>query len=152
MNDLVSRSLTSISTAAGPSSRVPTRVGMPSPARNARKFQSSASEGETVWWESCSGSDLKAPPRNFDYVVGDLYIHENTTSALIQIWICREKNAWERVLLEYDDKFAPERLISGLSHPLFKDRRLKLRKNGEPSWITKQTCVTNKSRRKGHSD
>ncbi|KAF9790742.1 hypothetical protein BJ322DRAFT_999032 [Thelephora terrestris] len=127
-----------------------TRSGeMPLPTRTARKFQSSVSEGETVWWESRCGSDLAVPPRNINYTVGDLYIHRNTTGASIQIWICREPNAWQRIVLEYDDKFAPERVISGLSHPSFKDRRLKLRKNGEPSWITKQTCVTNKSRRKG---
>lgn len=119
------------------------------PTRTARKFQSSASEGETVWWESRCGSDLVVPPRNIDHTIGDLYIHKNTTGASIQVWICREPNAWEKVVLEYDDKFTPERVIQGLSHPSFKDRRLKLRKNGEPSWITKQTCVTNKSRRKG---
>lgn len=121
---------------------------MPLPTRTARKFQSSASEGETVWWESCCGSDLAAPPLTIDYEVGDLYIHKNTASISIQIWICREPDVWETIVLEYDDRFAPERVILGLSHPFFKDRRLKLRKNGEPSWITKQTCVTNKSRRK----
>jgi hypothetical protein len=121
---------------------------MPLPTRTSRKFQSSTSEGETVWWESRCASDLAAPPRNIDYTVGDLYIHKNTTDTPIQIWICQEPNVWERVVLEYDDKFAPEHVILGLSHPSFKDRRLKLRKNGEPSWITKQTCVTNKSRRK----
>lgn len=122
---------------------------MPPPTRTARKFQSSASEGETVWWDSRCASDLVAPPLNIDCAVGDLYIHENTTGTPIQIWICREPDTWERVVLEYDDKFAPEQVILGLSHPLFEDRRLKLRKNGEPSWITKQTCVTNRSRRKG---
>lgn len=121
---------------------------MPVPARTARKFQSSAS-GETVWWESRSGTDLATPPQNINYTVGDLYIHRNTTDTSIQIWICYEPDVWERVPLEYDAKFAPERVILGLSHPSFKDRRLKLRKNGEPSWIMKQTCVTNKSRRKG---
>lgn len=122
---------------------------MTTPTRTARKFQSSASEGETVWWESRSGTNLVVPPPNIDYSVGDLYVHKDATGALIQIWICREPNAWEKVELEYDGKFSPERVILGLSHPLFGDRRLKLRKNGEPSWITKQTCVTNKSRRKG---
>lgn len=28
---------------------------------------------------------------------------------------------WERVVLEYDDRFAPEHVILGLLHPLFKD-------------------------------
>ena len=119
------------------------------PTWTARKFQSSASEGETVWWESHCGSDLVVLPSNIDYTVGDLYIHKNTTGASIQIWICRETDAWERVALEYDDKFEPESVILGLLHPSFKDRRLKLWKNGEPSWITKQTCVTNRSWRKG---
>lgn len=122
---------------------------MSPPIRTARKFQSSASEGATIWWESRHESDLTAPPRVADYTIGDLYIHKNTDGTSIQIWICRKQHVWERVVLEYDDKFLPERVVLGLSHPLFQDRRLKLRKNGEPSWITKQTCATNKSRRKG---
>jgi hypothetical protein len=103
---------------------------MSPPTRTARKFHSSASEGETVWWESRCGSDLTAPPREVNYAIGDLYIHRNTAGTSMQVWICREPNAWGKVTLEYDDKFAPERVVLGLSHPSFKDRRLKLRKNG----------------------
>lgn len=122
---------------------------MPAPKRSARRFRSSASEGETVWWESHSKGDITAPACCPDFAVGDLYIHRNVATATsIQIWICQEPNTWKKVVLEYDDKFDPERVISGLSHPLFEDRRLRLRKSGEPSWITKQTCMTNKSRRK----
>ena len=122
---------------------------MQEPTRSARKFHSSTGGGETVWWESHSGSDLTSPIHNVDRTIGDLYIHRNTTNSLIQIWICRDSSSWEKVALEYDDKYDPDRVVRGLSHPSFPDRRLKLRKNGEPSWIMKQTYTMIKSRRKG---
>ena len=119
------------------------------PIRTVREFQSSTGRGETVWWESHSEGNLASPLHDVNRTIGDLYIHRSTSEPLIQIWICRDSNSWEKVALEYDVKYHPDRVIKGLSHPSFPDRRLKLRKNGEPSWIMNQTCATIKSRRKG---
>jgi len=127
----------------------PRTEATPTPTRTVREFQSSTGKGETVWWESRSEGNLAGPPHDVERTVGDLYIHRSATESLIQIWICRDSGSWEKVTLEYDDKYHPDRVIKGLSHPSFSDRRLKLRKNGEPSWIMKQTCATIKSRRKG---
>ena len=67
------------------------------------------------------------------------------------MWIFHDAGVWEEVKLAYDENYLPDRVIQGVSHPTFKNRRLKLRSNGDPSWIMKQTCTTNKSRRKGAS-
>jgi len=67
------------------------------------------------------------------------------------MWIFCDAGTWEEVKLAYDKNYLPDRVIEGVLHPSFDNRRLKLRSNGDPSWIMKQTCITSKSRRKGAS-
>lgn len=94
------------------------------PTQTVRKFYSG--EGETIWWETSSESNLAGPLGNVGRTVGELYIHRNTTDSSIQIWIYRDAGSWEGVAINYDNKYQPDRVISELSHPSFPDRRLKL--------------------------
>jgi len=65
-----------------------------------------------------------------------------------QLWISLSTGSWESVPIEYDWNYLPDRVVTAARHPLFNDRVLKIRANGEPSWVTRQTCVTLKSRKK----
>ena len=79
---------------------------------------------------------------------GDIYIHTDTSTNDRQMWISLSAGCWVGVPIEYDQNYLPDRVVIAARHPLFNDRVLKIRANGEPSWVTRQTCVTLKSRKK----
>lgn len=64
------------------------------------------------------------------------------------MWISPFAGSWKGIPIEYDPNYLPDRIVRTTRHPLFSDRVLKIRANGEPSWVTRQTCASLKSRKK----
>ena len=120
--------------------------------RHTRIFQSSNTPGETVWYESSDNAPLLHPDTTILPNVGDLYLHKDRTTGNLQLWISVIGGRWNGVATEYAQRYLPDRVVAGLSHPKFNDRLLKLRTNGEPSWVTRQTLATLKSRKKGGAE
>lgn len=120
-------------------------------SRHARMFQSSNTPGETVWYESSDNVPLAHPDATICPNVGDLYLHRDRTTGNLQLWISTLQGHWSGMPIEYIQKYLPDRIVIGVSHPKFNDRLLKLRANGEPSWVTRQTLATLKSRKKGET-
>ena len=116
--------------------------------RHARMFQSSNTPGETVWYESSDSVPLKHPDAAICPDAGDLYLHYDRTTGNLQLWISTIQGHWNSVPVRYIQKYLPDRIVD-VSHPKFTNRLLKLRANGEPSWVTRQTLATLKSRKKG---
>ena len=117
--------------------------------RHTRMFQSANTPGETVWYESSDSAPLVYPDTAIHPNVGDLYLHKDRTTGHFQLWISTVESHWSNIAIEYNPRYLPDRILMGVSHPRFNDRLLKLRVNGEPSWVTRQTLATLKSRKKG---
>ena len=113
-----------------------------------RPFMSSMAYGSTVWYASSGRLPLRHPPRRIAPNSGDIYIHTDTSSSGLQIWISPTYGTWKSVPAGYDQTYLPDRVVTAARHPLFNDRVLKMRTNGEPSWVTRQTCITLKSRKR----
>ena len=118
-------------------------------ARFERPFMSSGTCGSTVWYTSSGGPPLRHPAGPTTPNPGDIYIHTDTSTNGLQIWVCPTYGTWKSISAEYDQSYLPDRVVRAARHPLFNDRVLKMRANGEPSWVTRQTCITLKSRKKG---
>lgn len=113
-----------------------------------RQFLSSGASGSTVWYTSSDAFPLHQPPPQIVVSPGNIYIHTDTSTNDRQMWISLSAGSWESIPVEYDRSYLPDRVVMAARHPLFSDRVLKIRANGEPSWVTRQTCVTLKSRKK----
>jgi hypothetical protein len=113
-----------------------------------RPFMSSGTSGSTVWYTSSDGSPLRQPSSRIIPSPGNVYIHTDMPTNDRQMWISSSAGSWEGIPIEYDRNYLPDRVVTAARHPLFSDRVLKIRENGEPSWVTRQTCVTLKSRKK----
>jgi len=116
--------------------------------KHVRPFSSPNTKGDTVWYESLGSSPLSRPDTSIIPEVGDLYFHKICNNSL-QLWISVTSGEWTSRPVEYVQKYLPDRIMKDLTHPRFENRMLKLRVNGEPSWVTRQTLATLKSRRKG---
>ena len=141
----VSRSSNSVPTPGGDTAVNSTKAYL----RHTRTFQSSNTPGETVWYESSDNAPLVHPDAAICPNIGDLYLHKDRTTGSLQLWVSIIEGRWKSVAVEYIQKYLPDRIVMGASHPKFNDRLLKLRTNGEPSWVTRQTLATLKSRKKG---
>lgn len=113
-----------------------------------RPFMSSGTCGSTIWYRSSGRPPLCRPPRRITPHPGDIYIHADISTSGLQIWVSPTHGTWNGVPAEYDQMYLPDRVVKAARHPLFNDRVLKMRTNGEPSWVTRQTCITLKSRKK----
>lgn len=116
--------------------------------RYERPFISSGTSGSTVWYASSGSSPIRQPSPHITPNPGNIYIHADTSTEDRQIWVSLSAGSWESIPVQYDRIYLPDRVITAACHPLFNDRVLKIRTNGEPSWVTRQTCVTIKSRKK----
>ena len=103
-----------------------------------------------MWWSSSSQTPLDCPPSKVEPEQGDLYIHRTTPTSgtSTQIWLARKPLEWTKLAVEYIETYLPDRIVKGAAHPVFCDRLLKIRKNGEPSWATRASCATVSARNK----
>ena len=99
-----------------------------------RSFSSNSGSGYTVWYFGKSSSSILFPPSIPQAKTGHLYIHLDTTRDVSQYWMLGTGNQWQRV-------------SPGAEYPLNHDRILAIRSNGEPSWITRASITTTKTRK-----
>jgi hypothetical protein len=74
------------------------------------------------------------PPTIPQAKTGHLYVHLDTSRNVFLYWMISIANQWEHV-------------SSGVESPLNHDRVLATHANGEPSWITRASTVTTKTRK-----
>ncbi|KAH8976395.1 hypothetical protein EDB92DRAFT_1824093 [Lactarius akahatsu] len=99
-----------------------------------RPFSSNSGSGYTTWYLGRSCCSVLMPPTVPQAKTGHLYVHHDTSRDTFIYWILTTANHWERV-------------SSGAEHPLNHDRVLAIRANGEPSWVTRASTVTTKTRK-----
>ena len=98
-------------------------------------FSSNSGSGYTTWYFGKSNSSILMPPTIPQAKTGYLYVHLDTSrNVLFLYWMLSMANQWERV-------------SSGVESPVNHDRVLAIRANGEPSWITRASTVTTKTRK-----
>ena len=86
------------------------------------------------WYFGKSNSSILMLPTIPQAKTGHLYVHLDTSRNVFLYWMHSIANQWERV-------------TSGVESPLNHDRVLAIRANGEPSWITRASTVTTKTRK-----
>ncbi|KAI9444325.1 hypothetical protein H4582DRAFT_2053993 [Lactarius indigo] len=99
-----------------------------------RPFSSNSGSGYTTWYLGRSSCSVLMPPTVPQAKTGHLYVHRDTSRNAFLYWILTTANRWERV-------------SSGAEHPLNHDRVLAIRANGEPSWVTRASTITTKTRK-----
>ncbi|KAH9021094.1 hypothetical protein EDB83DRAFT_2320510 [Lactarius deliciosus] len=99
-----------------------------------RSFSSNSGSGYTIWYFGKSNSSILMPPTIPQAKTGHLYVHLDTSRNVFLYWMLNIANQWERV-------------SSGVESPLNHDQVLAIRANGEPSWITRASTITTKTRK-----
>lgn len=99
-----------------------------------RSFTSNSGSGYTVWYFGKSDRSISSPPTVPLATTGHLYVHFNASAKVYQYWMLSTNNQWGNVS-ENDE------------YPLNHDRVLKIRSNGEPSWVTRASTTTIQSRK-----
>jgi hypothetical protein len=99
-----------------------------------RAFASNSGSGYTIWYFAKSSSSILMPPTIPQAKTGHLYVHLDTSRNVFLYWMLSIANQWERV-------------STGVESPLNHDRILAIRANGEPSWITRASTITTKTRK-----
>jgi hypothetical protein len=124
----------SLSPSSVPSSNPVDTTTEPSYQMRQRSFSSNSGSGYTTWYFGKSNSSILMPPTIPQAKTGYLYVHLDTTRNMSSYWMISMANQWERV-------------SPGVESPLNHDRVLAIRANGEPSWITRASTITTKTRK-----
>ena len=94
-------------------------------------------KGQTVWYRTSGRYDVCHPPSSLQAAVDELYIHHDERTSRSKIWVLNRSSEW--VIVRQGDK-----------QPSNPERRLCFQRNGDPSWVTKETWSVYRSRqRKG---
>jgi len=93
----------------------------------------------TTYYKSAGAQPFDSPlemPQAYEYrlKVADLYVHYSQTQDTYQIWMW-SGSQWTSV-------------DADAHHPVLSGYRLKLSDNGEPSWVTRKTMITDQGRMK----
>lgn len=91
-------------------------------------------KGSTNWFSSSSATDLSAP--RIDAAPADIYIHKNRVEGTSQLWLYSLPSGWVGL--------SPDNVVE---HPWIPGRVLRIREDGEPSWILEASYQTMKARR-----
>ena len=119
--------------------RIGTRKGRVSmPLKRIRKAIRSREEC-VMFYKSSGAQSLDSPPampQAYDHPlrIADLYVHHGWTEDTFQTWMWSGRQ-WTEVGVD-------------TLHPLLSGYHLKLLDNGEPSWVTRKTMVTDQGRMK----
>ena len=125
---------TSLPPSSVPSSDPVDATTEPSYQMRQRSFSSNSGSGHTIWYFGKSTSSILMPPTIPQAKTGHIYVHLDSTRNVSSYWMVSTANQWERV-------------SSGVEYPFNHDRVLAIRANGEPSWITRASTVTTKTRK-----
>ncbi|KAI0735725.1 hypothetical protein C8Q76DRAFT_690284 [Earliella scabrosa] len=77
----------------------------------------------TVWYRTCGPFSIRCPPETLRADINDIFIHHNQTLRY-KMWV-------------YDTRLVWVPLRTGDTQPSDPDRKLWIKKDGEPSWIRK---------------
>ncbi|KAG2747831.1 hypothetical protein P692DRAFT_20848931 [Suillus brevipes Sb2] len=103
------------------------------PSFHERPFPKGTGTGTTRWFRSSSTHQLLCPNEDIASVAGDLYIHTNTHSNTTYLWVLHPVEGW--IPIE-----------TGGDHPTIPKRRLRIRKDGDPSWVQNRSLISIQSR------
>jgi hypothetical protein len=101
---------------------------------NQRPFNSSSGSGYTIWYSSRADSSIQSPPVVPQSKTGHLYIHFDRVNNTYQYWMLSVGGQWETVAKNAQNPVNPDRILS-------------IRRNGEPSWVTRATTLTTEARK-----
>ncbi|KAJ8455301.1 hypothetical protein ONZ51_g12524 [Trametes cubensis] len=91
--------------------------------------------GQTIWYKTSGPFSLSAPPPSLSGEVDHIYMHHDTTTSRVKMWVTNHERLW--VTVRPGDK-----------QPSDTSQRLSLTKSGEPSWVTKASWIVYRSRSK----
>ncbi|KAH9936475.1 uncharacterized protein B0H18DRAFT_1113858 [Fomitopsis serialis] len=103
--------------------------------RNCSNFRKGREEGQTIWYKVDLPFAVDQPPASLEASQGDLFIHVDTRTKKSRMWLCGTQGQWEAAQV-------------GVPHPRYRNRRLHVKADGEPSWVTRETSVVYGSKRK----
>ncbi|KAI0762493.1 hypothetical protein C8Q74DRAFT_1371522 [Fomes fomentarius] len=92
-------------------------------------------KGQTVWYKTFGPYTLFHPPASLQATVDEMYIHHDQRTSRVAIWVVDGDGGWITAR-------------SGTNQPFDPARRLSIQRNGDPSWVTKETWSAYRSRRK----
>jgi hypothetical protein len=87
------------------------------------------------WYNTKGQNPIQSPPTCLHPQLGDLFIHHYGDTSM-QIWLWNN-GVWEPTIQD------------GHHHPVLKDHRLCIRDGVDPSWVTRKTLATYKTRARG---
>ncbi|KIK33319.1 hypothetical protein CY34DRAFT_18447 [Suillus luteus UH-Slu-Lm8-n1] len=103
------------------------------PSFHERSFPKGTGTGKTRWFRSTSVHQLLCPNEDIVGAVGDLFVHTNTRSGITYLWVMHPDEGWVSIQ-------------AGGGHPTMPNRRLRIRKNGDPSWVQIRSLISMDSR------
>ncbi|KAG2745539.1 hypothetical protein P692DRAFT_20820719 [Suillus brevipes Sb2] len=103
------------------------------PSFHERSFPNGTGTGKTRWFRSSSVHQLLCPNEDIVGAVGDLYAHTNIRSGITYLWVMHPDQGWVSIK-------------AGGDHPTMPNRRLQIRKNGDPSWVQTRSLISMDSR------
>ncbi|KAH9856327.1 hypothetical protein C2E23DRAFT_811054 [Lenzites betulinus] len=101
--------------------------------RNAKDIR--GGKGETVWYKTSGRYEVSHPPSSLAATVDTIYIHVDERTGRSKSWVLNSSSIWVSVR-------------AGDKQPSDSERRLNIQRNGDPSWVTKETWTVYRSRRK----
>ncbi|KAG1900876.1 uncharacterized protein F5891DRAFT_980077 [Suillus fuscotomentosus] len=103
------------------------------PSFHERPFLKGTGTGKTRWFRSSSAHQLLCPNEDVAGAVGDLYVYTNIRSRITYIWVMHPVEGWVSI-------------TAGGNHPTVPNRRLRIRKDGDPSWVQIRSLISMESR------
>ncbi len=92
-------------------------------------------KGQTVWYKTFGPYTLFHPPASLQATVDEIYIHHDQRTSRVAMWVVDRDGGWITAR-------------SGMKQPSDPARRMSIQRNGDPSWVTKETWSVYRSRRK----
>ncbi|KAI0311539.1 hypothetical protein OF83DRAFT_1087622 [Amylostereum chailletii] len=106
------------------------------PSLNIRKFPRKIKNlKESFTWFEATGIDPLTSAPSFSARVGDVFLYKHRRDSRPQTWVRAAAGGWSPI-------------EAGGPHPRFTQYRFHLLSNGVPSWVTKKTIATYRSRDK----
>ncbi len=90
-------------------------------------------KGETVWYRTSGPYTVRRPPSSLRASVDQIYVHCDERTSLSNYWVVDKAGHWISVR-------------QGDTQPSDSGRRLNIRSNGDPSWVTKSSYAVHLSR------
>ncbi|KAH7904905.1 hypothetical protein BJ138DRAFT_1165760 [Hygrophoropsis aurantiaca] len=100
--------------------------------RFTRSFPAKTGSGATTWTRSSNDHPIVRPPGDLLSALGDLHLHYDSIRGVTQMWVMGD-DGWQSV-------------EQGSSHPSASGRCLRIRDDGDPSWVKTRSLSSMASR------